>query len=64
MSGTYFDAVLDENMVPQFNGTPTETKNWLRQQEIHQTTSWQVCLGKTMQMQTIPQYLGLSQSNK
>lgn len=48
MSGTYFDAVLDENMGVVFNGTPEQTQEWLK------ANAWawdlQVCVGTTLRM--------------
>lgn len=55
----YFDAVLDINSTPLFNGTPDETKAWLRE---HVDTSpdsgtWRVCPGRTMALVTVKSYL-------
>lgn len=48
MSGTYFDAVLKEDYTPIFNGTPEQTKEWLRKNPGHKG-AW-VCVGKTLEM--------------
>ena len=54
---TYFDAVLDENMQPVFNGTPEETQAWLL------ANSWaielSVCIGRTMQVVSAKDYVRL-----
>jgi hypothetical protein len=55
IGGTYFDAVLNEAMIPLFNGTTTETKEWLRGREID--ASWRVCYGPTMQLIDVFDYL-------
>lgn len=47
----YFDAVLDENMRPVFNGTPTEVLNWLNENAYAQQRSdWRVCRGKDLKL--------------
>lgn len=52
----YFDAVLDKNMQPIFNGTPQETREWL-QLNISDNRIDSICIGKTMQLVTIKEYL-------
>lgn len=51
----YFDAVLDKDSRPIFNGTPEETMEWLK------TNQWahkvDVCIGRTMQIVSVPEYL-------
>jgi len=59
MSGEYFDAVLTKNMVPLFNGTPKETKKWLEDNETNETDM--VCVGKTMKLVSVPEYLAKGQ---
>lgn len=52
----YFDAVLDADMRPLFNGTPKETREWLSGlAEPH--PSWRVCPGRTMALVTVPDYM-------
>lgn len=51
----YFDAVLDSQMEPLFNGTPQQVKNWLKKAELDD--SMQVCVGKTLQIITVNEYL-------
>lgn len=51
----YFDAVLDENMQPLFNGTPEETKAWLENNETD--NSVRVCIGESMVLVTVPEYM-------
>jgi hypothetical protein len=53
----YFDAVLDKDMKPVFNGTPEETKKFL--EETLLSLDHSVCVGITMHLLTIPQYLAL-----
>jgi hypothetical protein len=55
----YFDCVVDENLDPVYNGTPKETKAWLESQEVSLTITWQVCVGETLDMVSIPRYLGM-----
>lgn len=52
----YFDAVLDDNFQPVFNGTPEETKAWLgARPEEH--SDWQVCPGRSMNPVSVDKYL-------
>lgn len=54
----YFDAVLDENMRPLFNGTPEETKEWLEKNEPVKTdNSVRVCIGTSLVIVTVPEYM-------
>ena len=51
----YFDAVLDKNTKPVFNGTPEETLKWLvKNPNWHKR--W-VCVGETMEIVTETEYL-------
>jgi hypothetical protein len=54
----YFDAVLDDRMMPVFNGTPEETKEWIKKNPtiIAEHDLW-VCIGKTLRMMTIKAYM-------
>lgn len=51
----YFDAVLDENMQPLFNGTPEETKEWLEKNETN--NSIRVCIGESLALVTVQEYM-------
>lgn len=51
----YFDAVLTQNMNPIFNDTPEKVVEWL--EGLTPDPSWQVCLGKTMQLIPVRSYL-------
>ena len=51
----YFDAVLNNDMEPLFNGTPAEVKDWLEKNETD--ISILVCLGETMRVVSVPEYL-------
>lgn len=52
----YFDAVLDRDLNPVFNGTPEETAVWLRERaEEHK--DWMVCPGYAMRLMTVEDYL-------
>lgn len=53
---TYFDAVLDERMQPLVNGTPEEVLAWLESRPQFEDQV-QVCIGKTMQLVTVEEYL-------
>lgn len=53
--GMYFDAVLDPDMRPLFNGTPEETREWLENES--ETSSLVICVGKTMKILTPTEYL-------
>lgn len=55
MNYIYYDAVLDENMIPLFNGTPDETKTWLEKNKTD--SSVRVCIGKSMTLVTVPEYM-------
>lgn len=54
MNTTYYDAVLDENMNPLFNGTPEDTKEWLEKNKTD--NSVRVCIGESMVLVTVPEY--------
>lgn len=51
----YFDAVLDSQYMPLFNGTRRETIAWLKQRPVGD--GWMVCLGETLQIVPVVQYL-------
>lgn len=55
----YFDAVLDmdDGMKPLFNGTPEDTVAWLKEQKFPDDLLIKVCLGRTMSLMTIFEYL-------
>lgn len=53
---TYFDAVLDDRMNPLINGRPEEVLEWLESRPSLEDRV-QVCIGKTMQMVTVEEYL-------
>lgn len=51
----YFDAILDGRMNVLFNATPEECKDWLSE---HTTgPDVRVCVGKTMELLTVNEYL-------
>jgi hypothetical protein len=52
---TYFDAVLDNDMHPLFNGIPEATRKWLEENPEMQVYS--VCVGKTMHLVAAREYL-------
>lgn len=57
--GMFFDAVMDENCMVKFNGTPAAVAEWLIENS-HDTQSQatlQVCEGRTLGMKSIDQYL-------
>ena len=55
---TYFDAVLDGDMRPLVNGSPEEVLLWLdRRPLIQERDDLQVCVGRTMQLMTVEEYL-------
>lgn len=51
----YFDAVLTDNVIPIFNGTTEETVKWLQEHPEH--SDKRVCVGKTMHIYLVPEYL-------
>lgn len=56
----YFDAVLDVELQPIFNGAPDDTRKWLaephnRRRAILKT--WRVCVGETMELISSETYL-------
>jgi hypothetical protein len=56
----YFDAVLDFDMEPLFNGTPAETKNWIADNAYELTRRHpkaRVCIGRTLAMVEIDEYM-------
>lgn len=55
MPETYFDTVLAPRMDPVFTGTPEEVVKWLK--ERPQAATFEVCIGKTMSIVTVGEYL-------
>lgn len=54
----YLDAVLTQNLQPVYNSTPEEVKEWLSQRvEKEDMSSYQVCVGQTMAMLSVDEYL-------
>lgn len=54
----YFDAVLDDNMAPLFNGTAEATREWLLSNPDTATDrTVAVCIGKTMRTVSVSEYL-------
>lgn len=53
--GMYFDAVLDGDLNPLFNGTPQECKAWLSETTVGPEV--QVCIGKTLALVSVNEYL-------
>jgi hypothetical protein len=62
---TYFDAVLDEHMKPLCNGTQEEVLAWLEERrndwrkgdQSIEDKQVRVCIGKTMQLVTVGEYI-------
>lgn len=54
----YFDAVLNEDYKPIFNGSPNEVKQWLEDnkndEEVQKSV---VCLGRTLTYTSVDNYL-------
>lgn len=58
MAGTYFDAVLNTEYDPIFNGTPEETKAFLKEHgETYKQQGARVCHGSTLRIVSIDEYL-------
>jgi hypothetical protein len=59
---TYFDAVLDVDLNPVFNGTTEETMEWLEQRIINQQTmlGLYVCDGRTLRIISVSEYMRLA----
>jgi hypothetical protein len=58
--GIYLDAVLDmTTMEPLFNSTPENVAEWLvaHAEDWKSQQNIEVCVGRTMQMKTIDEYL-------
>ena len=54
----YFDAVLDDRMIPVFNGLPEETEKWLKKNpDSLDLSAHTVCLGHSMTVVPVSQYL-------
>lgn len=53
----YFDAVLDSEMLPLFNGTPAETWAWLKEQTPERLEKLTVCQGQTTKFIPASEYL-------
>lgn len=53
----YFDAILDENWHPVFNGTPEETKKFAKTLDTDKKSRYVAIPGKTMQNLSIAEYL-------
>lgn len=54
--GTYFDAVLNKDYYPCFNGTREETVTWLKSEDID-LSKYRVCIGETLETFTAGEYL-------
>jgi hypothetical protein len=52
---TYFDAALDADMRPMFNGTPEEVEKWLREHPDAHVEK--VCVGKTLELLHTTEYM-------
>lgn len=52
----YFDAVLNTDMLPIYNGTPEQTKKWLEENPVEDEHAYQVCIGKTLQLVSVWEY--------
>lgn len=50
----YLDAVVTDSMMPVFNGTPEETKAWLKENFRH---DYWVCIGETLKTIRAQEYL-------
>ena len=46
-------------MVPLFNGTQEETIAWIKKQKFKEHGTYRVCIGKTMKLVTILEYLNM-----
>jgi hypothetical protein len=58
MPRTYFDAVINKDYHPIFNGTPEEVKKWLSERlDDEEVQESQVCLGTTLTFTSIENYL-------
>jgi hypothetical protein len=57
MAGTYFDALLTEDMKPFYNGTTEQVVAWIRVNLIEDTKSVLVAVGKTMEVLSVKEYL-------
>jgi hypothetical protein len=55
----YLDSVLFENETPVFNDTPEKVRSWLLEQPVKHTEKFQIHVGKTLKLLSIPEYLGL-----
>lgn len=54
----YFDAVLYDGVNPVFNGTPEETKEWLRNNiKDPDANHLSVCIGQTLATVSVADYL-------
>jgi len=62
--GEYFDAVLNDRMLPLFNGTPAETESWLNKRPLWSMKTYQVCVGRTLAVMSIEAYLELRRFEK
>jgi hypothetical protein len=52
----FFDAVVDDDMKPLFNGTPAETLEWVQTHMVF-APDLRVCIGKSMSLVTFGEYL-------
>lgn len=58
---TFFDAVLDDAMMPVFNGTPEETLDWLKANPDAQ--SLRVCPGQSLRVIPAKEYMAKAESS-
>jgi len=52
---TYFDAVLTQDMLPLYNGTPEEVRTWLEKNTTFESII--VCDGRTLECMSPSVYL-------
>lgn len=52
----FFDAVLDEEMRPIFNGTPAQTYPWVLEHLIF-APDLKVCVGRTLKIVSFEEYI-------
>lgn len=52
----YLDAILDGDMKPVYNAQPWECYEWLQKYGKLVKDDWQVCVGRTLRLISIPEY--------
>lgn len=60
----FFDAVVNDRMVPLFNGTPREVRVWLARLEDGAEKGLRVCVGSDLRVVSVQEYLAADEDEE